>query len=79
MRTGCISQQRQRHETSVDGAIARFAVNIAVEDGDGTCAAIAFRAAFLGAGQAAGAEEFEQGRVGRNVFEGDETAVQYKF
>jgi len=72
-------EQADGHQATVHGAIGGFAVRAHFNDYDGARAAIAFGAAFLGAGEAAGAEKFEQGGVGRDVAKSNGAAVQNKF
>src|SRR5262249_20798936 len=71
--------ETQWDEVSVDRTIARFALGIAVNDGDRAGAAIAFGAAFLGASQTGAAKVLEQRSIGRAVREADEPTVQRKF
>ena len=68
--------QAERHEATVDGAITRPPLRVALDEGDRARAAIAFRATFLRAGQAGAAQEFKQRRVGRTIFNPDDPAVQ---
>ena len=72
-------EQADGHEATVHGAIRGLAVGVALDDGDGARAAIAFRATFLRAGQAAAAQKFQQRRVRRNRFDANRLAVQGEF
>ena len=67
------------HVATVDGAISGFAIRTALDEGDGTRAAIAFRTTFFRAGEAGVAEIIEQGGVGRNVRDANGSAIQGKF
>jgi hypothetical protein len=51
---------RERHETAVDGLVARPAELVAAEESDGTGAALAFSAALLRARAPRRAQPFEQ-------------------
>ena len=59
------SQQRQRDEATVDGAVANLALRVAIPDGYRAGAAIAFGATFLGTGATCTAQIFEERGIGR--------------
>src|SRR5207248_11576633 len=68
--------EREGHEATIDRAVTALAAHVAVDDRDRAGAAVAFRAAFLGSGQAVATQPFEQGRVGRNGIDPNRIAVE---
>ena len=70
--------EANRHEATVDGAIARLALGIPVNDRHRARAAIPLGAAFFGAGQPRATEVFEQGGIGGAVREADSLTVERK-
>ena len=68
--------QTKRHQTTVDGSIARLPPRIPVNDRHRTRPAIPFGAAFLGTGQAATAQVFKQGRIRRTALDPHAPPIQ---
>ena len=72
-------EQTDWHETTVHRTIRGLAIGISLHNRNGARAAIAFRAAFLRAGETGAAKIFEQGRVGGDVGDANGSAIQSKF
>jgi hypothetical protein len=68
-------EEADGNEATVDSAVGGAALGIAIDEDDGTGAAITLGATFFGAGQATAAQKFQQGGVWRNVIDTDRFAI----
>ena len=68
-------EHRHQGDAAVEGAIGGLAVRVAIHQRHRARAAVAFRAAFLGAGQAIGPQPRQQRGGGRDTRRGDRAAV----